>query len=177
MLNLKKTKKAQVWSLDLIIAAIIFAVGLIVVYIFTLNLPGQAEEKLNSLIYEGNLIASALLTEGGPTNWDELADSNPDAIILPGLIRGDKIDYDKINNFSNLTHWNSPLNLHYPDKKYPEKMKNKLSTIYDFCISLTGYPITICTANPVNQNNVISVTRFTVYQNKPSTLTIQVWDI
>ncbi len=173
IMNLKKTKKSQVWSLDLMIAAIIFSIGIVVVYLFILNLPGEAEEKLNSLMYEGNSVASNLLTQGGPYNWHTLEDEQD--IVIPGLLNAEgEVDLDKVDKLSELANSN------------PGLVKGKINTIYDFCVNISTEHFIdnydtfsdgngICTSEVDNPDNLIKITRFAVYQDKPVSMIIQIW--
>ena len=57
------TKKAQVWSLDLIIASVIFSIGIIILYIYAINYSPETKNQLNELLYEGNLASKLILSD------------------------------------------------------------------------------------------------------------------
>ncbi len=42
-------KKAQAWGFDLVVASIIFVVGIVAIYIFTLNFTKETEENFEIL--------------------------------------------------------------------------------------------------------------------------------
>ena len=58
-----KNKRAQAWSLDLVIASIIFIIGIIVLYVYAINYSSQAKDQLDELFYEGNLASELILSE------------------------------------------------------------------------------------------------------------------
>jgi len=58
----KKTKKAQGWGMDLIIGVTIFTFGLVAFYMYSLNSPGEAKEKIESLSYEGKILTNTILS-------------------------------------------------------------------------------------------------------------------
>ena len=66
----KMNNKSQTWSLDLIIAVVIFSVGIIIVYVYSINHPLEAKENFDDLFSQGNNILESILSEGYPLDWD-----------------------------------------------------------------------------------------------------------
>ena len=64
-------KKAQAWGFDLLIAFMIFIGGIIVFYLYSLNFPNETENTINTLTYEGSVVANAVLSSGFPSDWNE----------------------------------------------------------------------------------------------------------
>jgi hypothetical protein len=183
-----KSKSAQAWSFDLFIATIIFILGILTFFIFTLNQPSQGENVLNSLISNGNAIASSLLTQGSPTDWETSIPSNPGRIGILSTTK--KLDQLKIDAFIELVHDTTPP-VPYPVEPVGyQTSQSAFNTNYNFWIFLTDddNPST----NPIDLNpsgakgigknhvgqtpqNLIKVTRFTIYKDKPVTLNVIVW--
>jgi len=115
-------KKAQIWSTDLVIASVIFIIGIVTAYLFIINFPGEAEESLDSLFYEGNLVATNILSEGVPLNWD----SNPIGVVQPGILSNDRVDDSKQTQFAIMS------------TSQPDVLKRKLNTKFDFCFTVGG---------------------------------------
>ena len=89
-------KKAQVWGFDLMIGSIIFVVGILVFYLYSLNSPDETLGTFSTLSHDGNLIAETLLSEGFPENWDE------DNVTDPGILSNNKINQTKLERFYDL---------------------------------------------------------------------------
>ncbi len=157
-------KRAQAWGFDLMIASVLFMGGIIFFYIYAFNTPSQGEEKLNSLTYEGNVLADSLISDGSPINW------SVDNVGRIGLLSNNKINQTKLDAFYSLSQ-----------SDYP-KTKALLNTRYNFFINASN-PLT---ANneiiigiglpPDNPQNLIKISRFTIYKETPVTLTIEVWE-
>jgi len=107
-------KKAQAWGFDLMGAAIIFLVGITLLYVYALNISSEPEEVIDDLIYDGNLVSDLILSEGVPENW------NQESVEVPGLLTNGKINQSKLNMFYDLY-----LNNY-------GRLKKLLNTRYDF---------------------------------------------
>jgi len=157
-------KKGQAWGLDLTIAVIIFTVGLVFFYVYTLNQPGEAKETIDALFYEGGIIASSILSEGHPADW------TPSNVVTIGILTDNKIDNTKLGGFYTLNAINY------------EKTKNLFNTRYDYYFFLEENMTTIAPnvkgigKKPSNAKNLVKITRFTVYRDKPITAYLYVWD-
>lgn len=159
-----KNKKAQAWGFDLMMASIIFIAGIIAFYLYALNTP-ETETTLNSLAYDGNLIASSLLSEGFPENWDTTN------VITLGILTNNKINQTKLELFYTLTTTDYA------------KTKSLFNTNYDYYIFLSdanftvsGSPIQAIGLQPSSQTNLIKISRIIIYENRPLTLNIEVWE-
>jgi len=170
--TLIQNKRAQAWGFDLIIAIIIFSIGIVALYLYAINFSNEVDENLNALLYEGNLVSSNLLSQGSPANWSSYDLSSLDFMNMPGLLENNKIDNNKLKNFSILSN--------NPD------IKNKLNTKFNFCFAISGiefaadypssaYPYGICTADKNDVQNEIKITRFVVYKNIPRKFELTIW--
>lgn len=143
------TKKAQVWSLDLAVASLIFLMGIIILYLYAFNYLSQSDSSLKDIFYEGNVAAEILLSENSP-----------------GLLSNNKINQTKIDNFNEKN---------YTTKKRELNMHNDFYFTIDNLES-NGQPIGyIGMINSSSIKNKIKITRFTIYKNKPSKLEFFVW--
>lgn len=160
-------KRSQAWGIDITIAVVIFIVGLVTVYIYSINLSAEAKETLDNLNYEGNLVTSTLLLDGAPLNWQEL---DKDSILILGLTENGKIKEEKIARFEELLN---------EDAAY---VKAKLNTRYDFCIKIVGWSSDNfkCTntddSPPENPENLVRIERFVAYNNKPAKMEFYIWN-
>ena len=48
-------KRGQVWSLDLLVAFVIFTVSLVVIYFYALNYSAASTDDLSELFYEAEI--------------------------------------------------------------------------------------------------------------------------
>jgi len=162
-------KKAQAWGFDLVIGSILFIVGIIAFYIYALNAPEQGQEILNTLSYNGNLVANSLLSEGFPDNW------NQNDVTRIGILNDNRINETKLEKFYTL-HLNNY-----------QRTKSLFNIKYEYFVNLSGSgqfvllsdstPISgIGNQPPADPENLIKTTRFTIYRNKPVTLNIYVWE-
>lgn len=162
-------KRAQFWGTDLTVAFIIFALGIVTFYLYSFNYSNEAEDTLQILQSEGDIISEILLSTGSPENWDT---SN---VIQIGLTTNGKINQTKLEYFYELTSNNY------------ENAKQELNTKYNFYffvdeqfevnsnyIDGIGEPNTNRTH--INGNNIIKTTRFTIYKNKPTTATLYIFE-
>ena len=157
-------KTAQAWGFDLMVAMTIFLAGILIFFLYTINLTNQTEEILDTLLYDGNAIVNSLLSEGFPINWDT---SNVQKI---GLLSNKKINVTKLENFNTLAEtdylrtkaiFNTRFNY------YMEFQEN---------ITLSLGEIEGIGLKPLNETNVVQIKRVTIYKDKPATLSLQVWE-
>lgn len=158
-------KKAQAWGFDLIIASIIFTAGIIIFYIYSLNLSDNTEETLNTLIYEGNSVANNLLSEGSPKDW------TLDNVQEIGIHSKDKVNETKLYFFYLLS-----------ETDY-QRTKSLFNTEYNYYIffpdpiNINGTLIEgIGRVPPLDSKNLIKITRLTVYKEKPAILSVDIWE-
>jgi hypothetical protein len=163
-----KEKKSQAWSIDLMVAIAIFSIGIVVFYAYSINGPGESEENMQNLFYDGEIITNTILSEGYPINWNE---TNVDKI---GLLTDNKINKTKLEYFYDLTQ-----------KDY-EKTKLIFNTKYNYYLffdknitinsnSIEGIGKPGINKNNINTENLIKITRITVFENKPATAYLYIW--
>ena len=153
------------------IAFVIFAVGIFSFYMYSLNRPNEGIENIESLNYDGELIADSILSTGFPTNWTK------DNVITIGLISNEKINQTKLTNFYNLSQSNySQTQLRFNTAYDYFVAFSDTITINDETITGIGKPGTDLETLQAQATNLIKVTRFTIYNNKPITTYVYVWE-
>ncbi len=166
-------KEAQAWGFDLMIASVLFLTAMVIFYLYSLNYPSESQDALDTLKYEGDFIAESILSEGYPMNW------NKNSVIKIGITNGNKINETKIEAFYNLANYDA-------NPSGYAKAKLIFSTQYDFFFNLSqeiqiegsAIPEGGIGRNFVNENpqNVIKITRLTIYQEKPATMNLYIWE-
>jgi hypothetical protein len=159
-------KKAQAWGIDLTVAALLFTVGIFTFFIYTINQPSQGKEVLNDLFYDGKIISDSILSKGFPSSW------NSSNVITIGILTQGEINKTKAEYFYNLSI-----------EDY-NKTKNLFNTKYEYYFFLDKN-ITLPTLSkeiegigkkPSNSENLIKITRLTIYEKKPSTMNLYIWN-
>ncbi|MGV8131324.1 MAG: hypothetical protein ACP5N7_04465 [Candidatus Pacearchaeota archaeon] len=157
-------KKAQAWGFDIIVATGIFIVGIIAFFLYTINYPTGEQEKLEDLLYEGNTVANSLLSEGYPLNW------TTSTVSKIGLLTENKIDQTKLEYFNELATTDYA------------RTKSILGTKYNYFINfsrpieISGLEVEGIGFLSEETINSIKVSRVSIYQNKPISLEVQVWE-
>lgn len=157
-------KKAQAWGFDIIVATGIFIFGIIAFFLYTINYPTGEQEKLDDLLYEGNIIADNLLSEGYPENW------TTSTVSKIGLLSNRVVDLKKLEYFYNLSTTDYG------------RTRAILGTKYNYFINfstqiqISGTNIEGIGLFPNNPKNSIKVSRVSIYQNKPASIEVQVWE-
>lgn len=163
-------KRGQAWGFDLMIAVTIFAVGIIIFYVYSINYPEEGRETLDKLYYEGNLIADSILSEGFPESW------NSDNVIRIGILSNNKVNETKLEGIYNLT-------TETPGGYF--RTQGLFNTKYNYFFNFSEQiildrdpplPIPGIGQQATNPTNLIKITRFTSYQNKPVILDIYIWE-
>jgi len=153
------------------IAAIIFSIGILVLFVYLQNSPGEASENLNTLLYDGNIIADNILSEGTPKDW------NLGNVITPGILADNRINETKLDNFYDLSIANYAFT------------KTLFNTRFDYFFFLTdniypygvevrgiGKPGTDPDLIATSAKNLVKITRFTIYKNKTQTFYLYIWE-
>jgi hypothetical protein len=158
--------KAQAWGIDLAIASLLFTLGVFTFFIYTINQPTQGAETIEELFYDGKIISDSILSEGYPSYWDC---SN---VITIGILTKGEINTTKAERFYSLSQ-----------DDY-NKTKILFNTRYEYYFFLDKN-ITLPTLSkeiegigkkPLNSKNLVKITRLTIYEKKPSTMNLYIWN-
>ena len=160
-----KSKKAQAWGTDLVIAFVIFSFAIIFFYFYSFNYSNETEDILQLLTYEGNFIADSILSQGYPNSW------NGTNVIEIGITTDGKINQTKIENFYQLTQTNY------------NRTKQIFGTKYDYYFfmedpinsTLEGIGKPGTNSTNIVASNLMKITRLTIYQNKPTTAYVYIF--
>lgn len=157
-------KKAQAWGFDLIIALILFFIGVTLLFLYIVNSPSTSKEKIDDLNYEGENVISQILSEGYPQDW------NSTKFVQIGIITENKINETKLGFFYNLSTENYPLILSLFNTKYDFFFNLSQQIIIDN-VSIKGIG-----KEPSSYTNIIKITRFTIYKDKPVSAELLIWE-
>jgi len=156
--------KSQAWGMDLTVASVLFIFGIVVFYFYALNNPNEAQETIDALFYDGNIIADSILSEGHPSNW------NSGNVVTIGILSQGKINETKLKGFYDLA-----------SSDY-QKTKHLFNTKYEYYFNLSEVMIIDSTdvegigLKPSNPENIIKITRFSIYKNKPISAYLYMWN-
>ncbi|NQU32276.1 MAG: hypothetical protein HQ521_03495 [Bacteroidetes bacterium] len=145
-------KKGQVWSLDLLVAFIIFTVSLGVIYFYALNYTAGSSDDLSELFYEGDLASNLLLSEWEQWNF--------------GLLEDGKIVQGRLEDF---------------DSRLPEEKKTRVGVSNNFYFSMPGMKISgvpqeyVGIVNVTSVDSQVKITRIVIYENKPTKFELIIW--
>lgn len=161
---MKKSKKAQTWGIDLTIAMTIFSIAIVTFFLYSINFAGYETTEFKQMNYEAEIIVNSILSPGSPENW------TTENVIVPGILTNEKINKTKFENFQELTNTQERYQL----------IKQKLNTNYDFYFflkddELNGAGKPEIDPHSITSSNLIKITRFTIYENKPQTVYLYLW--
>jgi len=77
-------RRAQIWTLDLFIALIIFLGGIIFFFQFVVSTPVSQTDSLDTLQLNADLLSNYILSQGQPHNW------TAQTVTRVGLLQGDQ---------------------------------------------------------------------------------------
>ncbi len=160
----KKRKTAQAWGIDLAVAMIIFTFGILIFFFYAINRPNEAKENIDSLSYDGEVIADSILSKGYPDNW------NTTNIGTLGVLSDNKVNETKLEYFYNL----SAEDYNRTRALFNTRFEYYLS--FSQNMSISGLEVEGIGSEPNNEENLIKITRFTIYKNKPTTVYFYIWE-
>jgi len=147
--TLIKNKKAQGWGIDLMAAIIIFISAVIILYIYAVNYASQSQDKLEEITYEGRLLSELILSE------DDF-----------GILTNSNVNETKLSDFNN----SYDLRKAFFGVKY-----NFYFTIDN--LDITEYPGGyVGKINTSEVENLIQVTRLTIYNYTITKFEVYVWE-
>jgi len=164
--------KSQVWSIDVIVAVIIFITALVLFYKYSINLVDVEGKDSGNLLLDGKLISSYLVSAGNPNDWeDHSEDTN-----LIGLTNGNMdINPQKVQEFSDL------VTLDYPQSR------KLLSTTHDYYVFFEDKNNNTIRIKGVgvdgigkgytteNQEDIIKITRLVYYNSTIIRMVLYIW--
>lgn len=162
--------KAQAWGMDIIIGIMIFSIGILIFLVYTINSSVETKESLESLDYDGENILESIFSTGSPANWDN------NNVIEIGIMDDDKINITKLERFYNLASTDYPKTKSLFNTKFDYFFYFKEISISTGEISGIGKPGTNISVIPDNSRNLIRITRFSSFKEKPVTVYLYIWE-
>ena len=144
-----KYNRGQIWSLDLLIAMVIFLIGIATLFYYAFNYSSQSKNQLNEFFYEGELASNLILSE---ENF--------------GILSNGIVNQTKLNNFDGL------------DNKTKKNLLGVQNNFYFVMEGLEINDIEksyVGIINTTQIDNIIKITRIAVYKNKPVKFELFVW--
>jgi hypothetical protein len=161
-------KRGQAWSIDLVVGVIIFSVGVLIFFIYSVNQAGEAKESLEGLSYDGDILFSNILSEGYPQDWNE------NNVVKIGILDEDRINETKLERFYNFANNDYARTKSIFNTRYDYYFSFSNMTINSAAIEGIGKPGT--DLNNINAINLLKITRFSIYKNKPITIYLYIWE-
>lgn len=142
-------KRGQVWSLDLLVAFMIFMMTLVTIYLYAISYYSGSSEDLNQLFLNADLVANLLLSE------DEY-----------GLLSNGEINKTKIEDFNSL-----PESL---KRSTFGASNNFYFTILDLgVVGISGNSVGIINTTEVDTQ--VKITRIVIFNDKPTKFEVISW--
>lgn len=150
-------KRGQAWGFDLVVGLIIFLVGILSFYFYTINVSNGEDEIGGQLQQEGELIADSLMSEGSPIDWNE------NNVVRIGIVSEGRINEAKLEEFADLAE------LDY------KKTKALFRTRNEYFVSFGGDISTGVGRNYTDAEYVMKVTRVVIYNQSIVTMEVYAW--
>ena len=160
----KKRKRGQAWGIDLAVALTIFTFGILIFFFYSLNQSSGPKENIDSLSYDGEAIADAVLSRGYPDNW------NTTNVITLGILSENRVNETKLKYFYDL----SVADYNRTRALFNTRFEYYLS--FSQNMSISGSEVAGIGSKPNNEKDLIRITRFTIYKNKPTTAYFDMWE-
>ena len=91
---IKKKKKAQIWSIDVIIGIIIFVSAVLLFFHFSIRSVEKQSNNIENIMLDAKVTSNQLVSIGYPSNWTK------DNVIIIGLTDGKyNLSENKISEF------------------------------------------------------------------------------
>jgi hypothetical protein len=169
-------KMGQAWGIDMIVAFMIFLIGILIFFVYSVNYSGEAKESLDSLSHDGEIVLNNILSEGYPANWDPA--NNSKYPIKIGILSENKINETKLERFYDLaktdTNYSETKRIFNINYDYYFFMRENMTIGLDRVTGI-GKP-GVTNLNNIDSSNLIKLTRFTVYKEKPTTVYLYIWN-
>jgi hypothetical protein len=159
------SKKGQVWSLDFVVALVIFSIALYFFYSYGSASLDTQNEEIGEMQIQAEKLSQNLISSGYPTNWTN------STVISIGLTDGNtRLDPNKVLEFSKINY---------------QHAKNSLSTKYDFQITFrdrNNQTLNILGEELLGKNisledpaNIIPTKRFLFYNSEIISMEVLIW--
>ncbi len=149
--------KAQAWTVDFIIAMLIFSIA--ITLLITFSISGRTDYGMIDNINE---FSSHIMSDGYPTNW------NKTNVVYPGILSNGILNETKMINMKDLNE--SFVSSSYRlSSKFYVNVTNLNGSILDI-----GGPVEIG-SNPSHASEIIKEKRFSSFNGAPVIVNLIVW--
>jgi hypothetical protein len=164
----KCKKRGQLWSIDLVIAVIIFLMGLFFFYKFAFTTQTTQADTLNDLTLHAEIVSSFIMSPGDPADWTN------ETVNSLGITDGNfRLQQDKVQRFFNMM----------PDEY--NRTRRLLSTSKHYQIRFVdnvGMPVVVgnvssigLNSTQINPESIVALTRFGFYNSQIVQVMVEVW--
>lgn len=164
--------KAQAFSLDLIIAILIFGSAILIYYKTVINLSDQDEVLLDDILADAKTISGSLITNGYPTNWSK------DNVSRIGVITNSRVNETKLEQFSRISYKES-RKLFGTTHNYYVFFRDRNDNIIPFNESLEGIGKQGINSTNIqtveNPRKLVKVTRLIIRESDIAKMVIYLW--
>lgn len=170
-IQIKKEKKAQIWSLDMIIAVVMFTLALFAVYEYLINAENKKIGDINELTRDSQIVSDLLLSTGNPESW------TVDDVKEIGITSNNRIDIDKWERFSQIEYYKTKriFNTKYDYYVYFVNQENSVVSING--IQGVGNPgVTPANIDSIETNRIVRVDRLVIYESRIVKMVLLVWE-
>ena len=169
--SLYKSKKAQVWYADLILALLVFTAILTMYYKTDINTSQQDNKNLNELTMEARIVTNDILSQGIPKAW------NKTNVRKIGIMDNNRINMTKLVYFSELPYndTKSYLRTKYDYYLYFKRDGNIIKINGKDGIGKPGVNATNL-EQAEKPNKVIRLTRIVILEHDPARMEFIIWE-
>jgi hypothetical protein len=160
MTNATRTRKGQFFSYDAIVAGLMFAVLLTILYVYWSSLRSTVFTQIDDMFRTSIEVSNLLLTTGNPTNWTTTDAKQIGITVAPNSL---ELDANKVTNFKFMT-----------DQDYGAMRSRLGAAPYMFYIQI-GDGVVIGAPPAPEATGKISVMRPVVYEGRASNFTVTIW--
>ncbi len=160
------TKKGQVFTIDFLLALLIFIATIIMSLKLVLNTANDDDYQILQL--EARAISDNLMTEGLPTDW------NSTNVLLPGILTDKKLSISKLQSLKELGY-NNVSGLLNARKNFYFYFANS-SSILNITFCGFGAINETCSPPEINSKNIVRLDRIVLHEQKAVKMVMLVWE-
>lgn len=157
-------KRGQAWGFDLSVAVMLFVAALVAFYLYALSYDNRQTSTASDLEVEARAIASSLLSEGVPENWES------NTVVKIGLTSNKRLNETKVARFKDLAETD------YGRLQGIFNTNRDWYILFSEPISVEGEEIQEIGNEPQQYTQLIKVERITNYDARPLTIYVEVWE-
>jgi len=163
-LTLNGSKRGQFFSYDAMVAGLMFAILLTILYVYWSSLRATVFTQIDDMFRTALDVSNVVLATGNPANWS-IADVKQ--LGLASKLNSLELDSNKVTNFQFMAR---------PEQNY-DIVRSKIGAApYQFYITIDSIPpVEIGIPYPADARGKVSIMRPVVYNGNASNLTVTIW--